>query len=85
VDLHLATLAVAGDFGHYRKEMGLHDARTACWGSPFDYASQALLCVPKGLPDPNSEEHTRAVVAASLPSCGRAAGAPSCCSPPCAP
>jgi len=62
-----ATLAVAGDFGHYRKEMGLHDARTACWGSPFDYASQALLCVPKGLPDPNSEEHTRAVVAASLP------------------
>jgi ATP-dependent DNA helicase DinG len=62
-----ATLAVAGDFGHYRKEMGLHDALTACWGSPFDYASQALLCIPRGLPDPNSEEHTRAVVAASLP------------------
>jgi ATP-dependent DNA helicase DinG len=62
-----ATLAVAGDFGHYRKEMGLHDARTAFWGSPFDYASHALLYVPKSLPDPNSEEHTRAVVAASLP------------------
>jgi len=62
-----ATLAIAGDFGHYRKEMGLHDARTACWGSPFDYASQALLCIPRRLPDPNSEEHTRAVVAASLP------------------
>lgn len=62
-----ATLAVAGDFGHYSKEMGLHDARTACWGSPFDYASQALLYVPKNLPDPNSEEHTRAVVATSLP------------------
>ena len=62
-----ATLAVAGDFSHFSKEMGLHGARTACWGSPFDYASQAMLCVPKGLPDPNSEEHTRAVVAASLP------------------
>jgi len=62
-----ATLAVAGDFGHYRKELGLHDARTACWGSPFDYASQALLYIPKSLPDPNSDEHTRAVVAASLP------------------
>jgi ATP-dependent DNA helicase DinG len=61
-----ATLAIAGDFGHYRKEMGLHDARTACWGSPFDYASQALLCIPRRLPDPNSEEHTRAVVAVSL-------------------
>jgi ATP-dependent DNA helicase DinG len=62
-----ATLAVTGDFGHYCKEMGLHEARTACWGSPFDYAAQALLYVPKNLPDPNSEEHTRAVVAASLP------------------
>jgi len=62
-----ATLAIAGDFGHYRKEMGLQDALTACWGSPFDYASQALLCIPRGLPDPNSQEHTRAVVAASVP------------------
>ena len=69
-----ATLAIAGDFGHYRKEMGLNDARTACWGSPFDYASQALLCIPKRLPDPNSEEHTRAVVAASLPLLRASAG-----------
>src|SRR5258707_867280 len=58
-----ATLAVAGDFSHYRGEMGLDDARTACWDSPFDYASQALLYVPKKLPDPNSDEHTRAGVA----------------------
>ncbi len=62
-----ATLAVAGDFSHYRSEMGLDNARTACWDSPFDYAAQALLYVPKKLPDPNSDEHTRAVVAASLP------------------
>src|ERR1700704_3276336 len=62
-----ATLAVAGDFSHYRGEMGLDNARTACWDSPFDYAAQALLYVPKKLPDPNSDEHTRAVVAASLP------------------
>ena len=62
-----ATLAVAGDFGHYRSEMGLDDARTAFWDSPFDYAAHALLYVPKKLPDPNSDEHTRAVVAASLP------------------
>ncbi|HKB74313.1 MAG TPA: ATP-dependent DNA helicase [Burkholderiales bacterium] len=62
-----ATLAVAGDFSHYRSEMGLDNARSACWDSPFDYAAQALLYVPKKLPDPNSDEHTRAVVAASLP------------------
>src|SRR5258708_15961886 len=47
--------------------MGLDNARTACWDSPFDYVAQALLYVPKKLPDPNSDEHTRAVVAASLP------------------
>jgi ATP-dependent DNA helicase DinG len=62
-----ATLAVAGDFSHYRSEMGLDNARGACWDSPFDYPAQALLYVPKKLPDPNSDEHTRAVVAASLP------------------
>ena len=62
-----ATLSVSGDFGHYRGEMGLEEARTACWDSPFDYAGQALLYIPRKLPDPNSDEHTRAVVAASLP------------------
>jgi ATP-dependent DNA helicase DinG len=62
-----ATLAVGGDFRHYRGEMGLDGARTACWDSPFDYAAQAVLYVPKDLPDPKSTEHTRAVVAAALP------------------
>ena len=62
-----ATLAVGGDFAHYRGEMGLDAAQTACWDSPFDYARNALLCVPRNLPDPNSAEHTRAVVAAAYP------------------
>jgi len=62
-----ATLAVGGDFGHCRSELGLDNARTACWDSPFDYAEHALLYVPGKLPDPNSEQHTRAVVAAALP------------------
>src|SRR5438552_378840 len=62
-----ATLAVAGDFSHYRSEMGLDKARPACWDSPFAYAAQALIYVPKKLPDPNSDQHTPQVVAASLP------------------
>jgi ATP-dependent DNA helicase DinG len=62
-----ATLAVAGDFGLYCAEMGLEDAATACWDSPFDYVANAMLYVPKGLPDPSSAEHTRAVVQAALP------------------
>jgi ATP-dependent DNA helicase DinG len=69
-----ATLAVGKSFTHYLAELGLDgvDAEgqpltdTACWESPFDYANHAMLCVPDGLPDPNSREHTEAVVAAAL-------------------
>ena len=62
-----ATLAVGGDFSHYQRELGLANAATGCWDSPFDYPAQALLYVPRGLPEPNSFEHTDAVVAAALP------------------
>jgi ATP-dependent DNA helicase DinG len=62
-----ATLAVKQDFGHYQGEMGLLNARTACWDSPFDYATQALLYVPQNLPEPNSEGYTDAVMQAALP------------------
>ena len=62
-----ATLAVGRDFSHYTSQLGLADAATGCWDSPFDYAAQALLYVPRGLPAPNSLEHTNAVVDAALP------------------
>jgi len=62
-----ATLSVDRDFSHYCGQMGLAGARTASWDSPFDFANQALLYVPAELPDPNTPEHTEAVVAAALP------------------
>jgi ATP-dependent DNA helicase DinG len=62
-----ATLAVGKDFSLYQRELGLTDAATGCWESPFDYPAQGLLYVPRDLPQPNSREHTEAVVAASLP------------------
>jgi ATP-dependent DNA helicase DinG len=62
-----ATLAVKQDFSHYQGEMGLLKAKTACWDSPFDYEKQALLYVPSGLPEPNSDGYTEAVVQAALP------------------
>src|SRR5262249_60004321 len=62
-----ATLAVGNDFSLYQRELGLADAATGCWESPFDYAAQALLYVPQKLPAPNSREHTDAVVASALP------------------
>ena len=62
-----ATLAVNRDFTHYTGEMGLDEARTACWDSPFNYPEQALLYVPEGLPAPNDAAHTAAVVEAAWP------------------
>jgi ATP-dependent DNA helicase DinG len=62
-----ATLAVGEDFGHFTRELGLQaDARR--WASPFDFANQALLYIPKGLPgDPNDPGFTEAVIEAALP------------------
>jgi len=62
-----ATLSVNGDFGHYQREMGLPDAVTKSWPSPFDFERQALLYVPEGLPDPNSEGYANAVIEAAWP------------------
>ena len=62
-----ATLAVQGDFTHYQEAMGLHDVTAYCWDSPFDYPSQAMLCCPTDLPDPNSTDYTDRLVDAVLP------------------
>ena len=63
-----ATLAVGDDFGHFRRELGVPEAHARRWSSPFDFAEQALLYLPKGLPeDPNAPGFTDAVVEAALP------------------
>lgn len=62
-----ATLAIKNDFSHYLTQMGLEQATTVCWDSPFDYDLQALLYVPEQMPAPNSSAYTAAVAAAALP------------------
>ncbi|WP_263771254.1 ATP-dependent DNA helicase [Propionivibrio soli] len=62
-----ATLAVQKDFAHYCAEMGLADAESAAWDSPFDYGQQAVLYAPTGLPDPNTFAYTEAVIRAAFP------------------
>jgi ATP-dependent DNA helicase DinG len=63
-----ATLSIGEDFAHFTGELGLERARARAWPSPFDFAGQALLYVPRGLPaDPNDAAFTEAVVDAALP------------------
>lgn len=62
-----ATLAVKNDFSHYLAQMGLQDAVTAAWQSPFNYQEQALFYVPPDMPDPNNPSYSSCVAAAALP------------------
>ncbi len=62
-----ATLAVQGNFAHYCSELGLGEADSACWQSPFEYDRQAVLYSPLGMPEPNSLGYTEAVVDAAFP------------------
>jgi ATP-dependent DNA helicase DinG len=62
-----ATLAVKNDFGHYLGQMGLPEAQTARWDSPFDYPNQSVLYVPQGMPAPNTTAYNAAVASVALP------------------
>jgi ATP-dependent DNA helicase DinG len=63
-----ATLALGRDFSHFKRELGIEEAASQAWASPFDFERQALLYMPKGLPgDPNDPAYTDAVVEAALP------------------
>ncbi len=62
-----ATLSVNGRFDLFAEQLGLSDARQLMLESPFPYHDNALLYVPKGLPDPNDADYTEAVVTAAIP------------------
>ena len=46
-----ATLSANGSFAHIIERAGFADADELLLGSPFDYAKNAALCVPKDMPD----------------------------------
>ena len=62
-----ATLTMASSFECFCKPLGLTKARTLLLPSPFDYQKQALLYLPRGLPDPKDIMYYEALVAKSLP------------------
>ncbi len=52
VILTSATLSTAGRFDFLRSRLGILEAREFHAASPFDYARQAILYIPRHLPDP---------------------------------
>ena len=62
-----ATLAVGDDFSHFASRLGLGGAAALRLDSPFDYARQALLYLPQGLPQPSDVQFGDAVIATARP------------------
>ncbi|MGQ9524756.1 MAG: ATP-dependent DNA helicase [Armatimonadota bacterium] len=58
-----ATLAVGNSFDFIMERLGLSpdEADAAAFDSPFDYRQQALLYLPRQLPDPNTSEYSTAI------------------------
>ena len=53
-----ATLTTGEDATFVRRRLGLDRAREVVIGSPYDFGEQALLYVPRAMPDPRSEGFT---------------------------
>ncbi|MDU3815816.1 MAG: ATP-dependent DNA helicase [Pantoea sp.] len=62
-----ATLAVNEQMTHFKDRLGVHKAQSMILNSPFDYARQALLCVPRDLPSPNQPGGARQLARRLLP------------------
>jgi ATP-dependent DNA helicase DinG len=56
-----ATLTTGEDARFVRRRLGLDEARELVVGSPFDFREQALLYVPRVMPDPRADGFTEAV------------------------
>jgi ATP-dependent DNA helicase DinG len=52
-----ATLTVRQRFGFFRARAGVTEADEVLFPSPFDHASQAILGLPRDLPDPNHDDY----------------------------
>jgi ATP-dependent DNA helicase DinG len=62
-----ATLAIGEDFAHFAARIGLPEARTLRIGSPFDYPDQAMLYLPKNMPEPQDPAFAGAFIDACAP------------------
>ncbi len=56
-----ATLAVEDDFTAFCGEIGLQDADTRRWESPYDFQRNAMMYLPSELPDPREASFLQAL------------------------
>jgi len=57
-----ATLTVAGQFKNFCHQLGIENAETEDWPSPFNYADQSLLYMPQIPVEPNHQDYNDHIV-----------------------
>lgn len=62
-----ATLTVAASFEPFLKTLGLDETETLMLPSPFDFATQAMLYLPRTLPDPKDARYYDLLLERALP------------------
>jgi ATP-dependent DNA helicase DinG len=62
-----ATLTMASSFDCFCKPLGLLKAQTLLLPSPFNFQEQALLYLPRGLPDPKNSSYYESLLEKALP------------------
>jgi ATP-dependent DNA helicase DinG len=69
-----ATLAVDGSFRFPRRRLGIDSADELSVGSPYDYREQALLYLPRSMPDPRAPGALARVAEEVVSLCGLSRG-----------
>ncbi|MGR9072946.1 MAG: ATP-dependent DNA helicase [Gammaproteobacteria bacterium] len=62
-----ATLSIAGRFDYFSDSLGIGDAVSRTWNSPFDFATQSLFYHPRGVAQPSSPDFVKSVVEFAVP------------------
>ncbi|KTC81635.1 ATP-dependent DNA helicase [Legionella brunensis] len=62
-----ATLTMASSFDCFLKPLGISNAQTLALASPFNFQEQALLYLPRNLPDPKDARYYDALLEKALP------------------
>ena len=70
-----ATLAVNDSFNHFSAQLGINNASELMLGSPFDYAKQSQLIVPRYLPQPHFNNRAQALGNIAIPMIKASGGA----------
>lgn len=70
-----ATLAVDGEFKHFSRHLGIEHSANLLLDSPFDYAKQSQLIIPRYLPAANDKNRAKALSELAIPLIAASEGA----------